>query len=188
MSYDLHLFRNVAGGDPVAAATASLELDSDDLNPGPIDTAAEVRKKALVSALQAANPKLAPFRFDYAQIAQLQGLDNAEARRRWRHIELNGPEDGNGIQLTLNDDTASITVPYWHQADAAREVWREIWRYLEVLRRDGDFLTYDPQLERVLDLAEDHEAVIASYARGVEFTTRIAAEHVTPPKPWWKVW
>jgi hypothetical protein len=45
-------------------------------------------------------------------------LREDEARVRYRHVELNGPENGNGIQITLYDDNASITIPYWHQPEA----------------------------------------------------------------------
>jgi hypothetical protein len=42
----------------------------------------------------------------------MEGITEDEARVRFRHIELNGADDGNGIQITLSDDTADITVPY----------------------------------------------------------------------------
>jgi hypothetical protein len=189
MSYDLHLFRADSQSDSLLAAKASIELEETDLNPGPIDPAAEAAKAHLSAALEGSNPALEKFVFDYAQIAQLQKVTEAEARRQWRHIELNGPENGNGIQITLYDRTASVTVPYWHRGEAAQAAWSEIWSYLQVLHRHADFLTYDPQLDRVLDLDQDRPAVLASYLRGVDFTAKVAAEKATPSdRPWWKVW
>jgi hypothetical protein len=188
MSYDLHLFRAEPGSDLLAAAKASMERQDEDIDTAGRGSDAEVRKQALVAALQAVNPALEPFVFDHAEIARLQNVTEAEARRRWRHVELNGPADGNGIQLTLDDDSVSITVPYWHRGDEARNVWREIWRYLEALQREGGFAAYDPQLDRVLDLARDREAVLDAYGGGVGFADQAALEGVSPKKPWWKLW
>jgi hypothetical protein len=146
MTYDLHLFRVVSGGDPLAAAKTSLEAHAEHVNAGPIDAEGLARKKPLVAALQALNPALLP--------CVVLGC---------RHIEL---EDLNGVLLLLHDDAASVTVPYGHQADVAGVVWSKIWRYLEVLHEQGQFLIYDSHLDRVVDLSADREAVVASYARG----------------------
>ena len=64
-----------------------------------------------------------------------------DAKKKYRHIELNGPtEETNGIQITLFDDEASVTVPFWHQGAAARRVFEEIWSYVEIIEREGGFL------------------------------------------------
>jgi hypothetical protein len=189
MSYDLHLFRCAKGADPEASARASYESGSEDVNPGPGDPRHEEHKKQISDALMKVNAALQPFVFDHSEIAQLEQIAVDEARRRWRHIELNGPEDGNGIQINLHDETASLTVPYWHRHESARTVWDEIWRYLRILERDGGFRTYDPQLDRVLDLDADVIPVREMYAQGVTFTDSVAGErNVSPRKPWWKFW
>jgi hypothetical protein len=162
-----------------------------ELNPGPPSPAKEERKRILSTALSALNPRLQAFPFDYADLGRVQHIDEEEARKRFRHIELNGSEDGNGIQVTLADDTATITIPYWHHGAAALETFTEVWAYLTLLERDGGLRPFDPQLERPLVLESDLEAVLAKYAEGVAFTDKIAAEYrakAIPPKPWWRLW
>ena len=190
MSYDLHLFRPQPGVELIATAHSLLaDQDSDAQSPGPVDLAAEERKEALAAALQSLNPALERFRFDYSEIARLQAVSEDEARRRWRRIELNGPDGSSGIQITLQDSSAAIAVPYWHQGDKARNTWAELWSYLDVLERQGGYRTYDPQLEKVLDLGLDREAVLTAYDRGVSVTRQVAAKHDrSSPKPWWKIW
>ena len=189
MSYDLHLFRSSAGADLERSATASYEAVEDDMNPGPVNPKLEERKQRIAAALMAENPLLQPFVFDYSEIAQLEQTSTEEARRRWRHIELNGPDDDNGLQITLHDETASLTVPYWHRDGSAAAVWQENWQCLRVLEREGGFRTYDPQLERVLDLAADMGRVCEMYGQGVAFTGSVAGEGgAAPRRPWWKFW
>jgi hypothetical protein len=187
MSYDLYLIK--ADIDAVTVVEALLrDSEGDDPNPGELDPSAEARKQHLVQALQASNPALKPFEFDHSEIARIEGISEAEARRSWRHVELNGPEDGNGIQITLHDETATVTVPYWHQGEAAAAVWEEIWTYLGVLQSSGGFRTYDPQLKRILELKRDREAVMQTYARGVTFTEQVVGKAQPGKKPWWKFW
>ncbi|KAF0245815.1 MAG: hypothetical protein FD180_1289 [Planctomycetota bacterium] len=190
MSYDLHLFRPQPGKDLTEAALASLEDDSENASPGAKDPEGEKRKKAMSEALRKANPGLSEFKDE--EEADALGEAAEEARRQWQPIELNGPDDGNGIQITLYDDTAAVTVPYWHKEQAARRVMGEIWEYLEVLQSQGGFRTYDPQIEKVLDLAADRDAVLGAYATGVGHTDDIGRRETEgaekPSKPWWKFW
>jgi len=99
VSYDLQLFEPPPGTDPLVAARAALDVDIESVNPGPVDSKREAWKEVLASALLAADPVLERFRFDYPEIAKLRGLSEEEARREFRHIELNAPENGNGLQI-----------------------------------------------------------------------------------------
>ncbi len=189
MSYDLYLLRLADAADPLASARANLErLEDEDVDPGPPDLAAEERKQALADGLRARHPELQPFPFDYPGIARLQGISEEEARRRFRHIELNGPDDGNGIQIELFDDRATVTVPYWHHGPEADPVFAEIWEYLAVLESAGGYRTYDPQLDRILDLGQDLEPALQAYAHGLEVTYAEARKLVEPKRPWWRFW
>lgn len=189
MSYDLLLVRPRQDVRVEDVARTFLEDEGDDPNPGPIQPAAETWKQELVRALREVNPALEPFAFDHAEIARMQSTSIDDARRMWRHVELNGPDGGNGIQITLHDDHANLTVPYWHRDAAARATWTEIWSYLRALDRAGGLRVYDPQLERALDLERDLDAVLAMYSNGVAVTRRAAESAAAPPKkPWWKIW
>lgn len=187
MSYDLHLFSPQAGVDLLACAVTSHEEAAEDVADGPLDTAAEDRKRRLVVALRRAVPHLEPFLFDYAEIAKLEGISEDMARRRFRHVELNGPDDGGGVQVTLFDQHASITVPYWHTGERAVGVFREIWTCLATLEREAGLRTYDPQLEQVVRLEDDFDRVLCQYAHGVAFTQG-STQPIRREKPWWKFW
>jgi hypothetical protein len=54
------------------------------------------------------------------------------------------------------------------------------------MEREGGFFTYDPQIDRVLDLQKDFEASLGCYDR----VSRDIAEQFPPQKkkPWWQFW
>jgi hypothetical protein len=191
MSYQIYLVQK-KGADALASARALSENASDEINPGPVVPEKEARKKRIADALLAVNSKLEPFNFDFAEIAEFHGISEEESRVRYRHVELDGPANGNGIQITLHDNSACVTVPYWHADNgAARAVFAEIWRYLRIFRRFG-CAAYDPQLDRILDLARDREAALATYVALTLHMPEIAREKISSEKqakkPWWKFW
>jgi hypothetical protein len=189
MSYDFHLIRR----DSFASYSDWVnrpEEDEETVNPGLPVPAKEEQKQRLAALLMGVNPALQPFEFGFAEIAQMRNISIDEARIRWRHVELNGPDDGNGIQIELFDDSATITVPYWHQGDAAQRVFDEIWSYLVMLQNAGDFSIADPQIDKFLDLATDQPVVVARYTAVVAKVPEILAdaERRSSRKPWWKFW
>ena len=113
-------------------------------------------------------------------------ISESEAIRQYRHIELNSGDDG--IQMELYDDTASLTIAYWHHGEKANQVWGEAWRFLECLQVRGEMSIYDPQLERMLDLDRDFDEVVKMYRWGVGATENAALEMLGSKKPWWKFW
>jgi hypothetical protein len=163
MSYDFRLFLPQPGVDPLVTAQEEPDEETEEINPGPPVPAKEARKQSIAAALMKANPALTVFQFGFDEIARFQGITVEEARVRFRHVELNGPDDGNGIQITLFDDGASVTVPYWHKDEKARAVFTEIWEYLEVIQSVAGYQIYDPQIERIIDLASDLEDAVECY-------------------------
>ncbi len=188
MSYDLLLFPRREGEDPESTARALLADESEEINPGPVVPEKEQRKEAVKMALQAANPRLEQFPFDYQEIAKEEGITLAEAKVRYRHIELNGPEDGNGIQITLFDDSASVTVPYWHQGKAAETVFQEIAQYLRAIQATAGYFVYDPQLEQVIDPVADLEDATTTYAGVMHKMPGTGPDKTKHRRPWWKFW
>lgn len=182
MSYDFRLCLPQNGVSREEIATADSE-DFDVSAPVPLK---EERKRRLAAALIAKNPMLEPFAFGFEEIASFEKITVEEAKNKHRHIELNGPEDSNGIQIALFDDEVSLTVPYWHQGPAARRVFEEIWSYLEIIQREGGFFAYDPQIERVVDLETDFEASLACYDRVSRDVARQFPKQ--PSKKWWEFW
>ena len=148
MSYDFQLFRPRAGEDPYVTA----QRDSEEFDDSPPDPPKEALKRRVADALIAHNPKLEIFKFGYEEIAKFEKITVEQARLKYRHLELNGPEEGSdGIQITLFDDEASVTVPFWHEGDKAADTFREIWSYLEIISREAGYRIYDPQLDRILE-------------------------------------
>src|SRR5262245_9172379 len=107
MSYDLYLFKPEPGVDPLVTAIRLLdeEEQAGEINPGMPDANFEQRKQYLATLLMQQNPALSIFAFGFGQIAAMTGISEAEAQARYRHLELNGPDNGNGIQITLFDTT-----------------------------------------------------------------------------------
>jgi hypothetical protein len=188
MSYDLHLFKPFPG-ETIEDALKRSFPESEELNPGAPVPEKETLKKRLAAALIKKNPNLEPFKFGFKDVAEMLGTSEEEAELRWRHIELNGPEDGNGIQITLYDDTASITIPYWQEGEKAESTFREVWDYIEVFRSEAGYVAYDPQLERVVSRISDMPDVLRSYGRGRRVVEKLSNElHAKAQKPWWKLW
>lgn len=86
VSYDLYAISVRPGDDPANAFEVLMAADEDEATSWTDDQV--VRAEQLAASLQALNPRLERFVFDYAEIAKNLGVTEAEARARWRHIEL----------------------------------------------------------------------------------------------------
>jgi hypothetical protein len=185
MSYDLYLFRLHAGEDPDAGVKRAM----DKLEEGGGGPPAELRDR-LITALQARNPNLPPFNFDYDKIAQAMKITADEARARFQHVELT--DLNTGLQITLYAEAATITVPYHHSGAKADVVFREIWDHLDTLRREVGYVAYDPQLSRVVETEDDRVAALATYVPMVAalpgMAMRAARKIEKQKKPWWRFW
>lgn len=179
MSYDFALF--AIDGDPIGEYLHFSEVGSvDDPNPGPVLPSCEVAKRKLTDSLRIKQPLLEEFVFDHHGLAESHQINQAEARRRWRHIELN--LESVGLQITLFDGWATVTLAYWHDGDEARDALNLAWDCLKTISGETGYGVYDPQLGRVLDLNADLAPVVEFYSR----TTSAANRAVT--RPWWKFW
>jgi len=151
MSYSLMLVRVPPGAsdDEVEKIALAADAAEDARAPGPPDAEAERRKRVLVDALLAECPELEGGEPDYAELARALDISEDEARQQYHSWRVSGPEEGAAIEITLYDSFISI--------DASRvqtEVdWQDLWRYLEILVREGGFVVWDPQGPNVVDLA-----------------------------------
>ena len=126
---------------------------------------------------------------DEFAIAKLQKITVEQARLKYRYLELNGlEEDSNGIRITLFDDEASVTVPFWHEGDKAAETFREIWCYLEIISREAGYLSYDPQIDRILDPSASFDEALACYSGALRQMNEALSASGAERKPWWKSW
>jgi len=174
MSYAFHLFAPRPGEDPLATA----QHKTDDLPAGSPDPVIEAHKHRTAVALITLNFRLKHAPFDYEVMARFNGISLTEAQTRYRQIEMCGPNDGNGVQITIFDDEVMISVPQWHSGKEAAQVFREIWSYFDLLARESNFLIYDPQLDRLVDLNNDFARVLRHYLQLVE----LVSERRTKPQ------
>jgi len=162
MSYDFRLFRRVAGEDPLT--TARTKPEDDELRPP--DPEAERKKKPsqtrwLRNILGCKPPK--------PTMSISPAFTGSRPTKRGGVIAT-FVLDGHAAQITLFDHRASIRLPYSHAEPAtAKEAIAEVWGYLQTLYREGDFLAYDPQLDRVLVLSDGYDDVISTYLRTVHW-------------------
>ena len=152
MSYTLVLVRAPAGAsddevEKIALATTAAEATRP---PAPADREKERQKQALMAALVAGCPELEGAAPDYAALARAEKISEEEARHRFHWCTVSGPDEGAGIQITLYDDYVSIDLP---SAAGTEEDWADVWRYLEILVREGGFVVWDPQGPNLVDLA-----------------------------------
>lgn len=184
MSYDFRLFKRT-GEDLHETARAG----SESFPSLPPDPQKEALKRRVADALIARNPQLEVFQFDYEAIAKSRKITVEQARLQFRHLELNGPqEDTNGIQITLFDDEASVTVPFWHKGDKAADTFREIWSCLEIISREAGYLIYDPQTDRIFDTSAGFDGALACYTGIVGRIQQKPSVSHTAKKPWWRFW
>ncbi len=184
MSYDIYTVKAKDIASAVDIVNRQSEAEETEVNPGPISEAVEQQKRHLADALRRVHPALGEFNFDYATLAQSSGIDAAEARRRFRLIELT--DDKLGLQITIFDDHATATLAYWHKGKAARTAFDALFECVGVLCREAGYSAYDPQLDCLLDLSSDKVEAISLYE-----CTKAAAEKVISKnfkKPWWKFW
>ena len=161
VSYELRLAKPRAEGihAPLSSCSAA------DFSSTPPDSRKEVLKRRVAERLIARNPQLQLYQFPYEKIAQFERLSLEETRRKYRHLELNGPEGGNGIQVTLWDDDASLSLPFWHELKKAEQAFLELWSYADIVCRETGYAVYDPQIERTLDPSAGCEEALANYLR-----------------------
>src|SRR5882757_1437519 len=133
MSYEFHLFAPRPGEDPLVTAQSK----SDDLPSGSPDPATEAHKHRTAVALITLNFRLKHSPFDYEEMARFNRISVSDAQVRYRHIEMSGPGDGNGVQIVIFDDEVMISVPRWHAGKEAAQVFREIWSYFDLLARES---------------------------------------------------
>ncbi len=163
MSYELYLFKPRAGVDPLETADELFLVEDENIHRSSPHPEKEIRKHQLADALKKLNPELEVFAPGFNETSEMDSIFEEEENANYRHLELNEAEADNGIQITLSDDKANITIPFWHRGEKAGQVFGEIWTYLSLLEKEADFITVDPQLGKVLDLSSDLPEVLEVY-------------------------
>lgn len=181
MSYDLTFFTPRPGVD-----VHDIVEHDEGVSRGRRNEAVEARKRKLADMLIAHEARLELAKPDFGAIARLHKMRVDEAYERFRHLELTDTSaQSTGIQITLWDDGAGLTIPYWHQGDAARRVLEQAWGLIEIICRETNYEVFDPQLDRVIDV-NAFDDVLETYAGATQRMEALIGR--APKKPWWKFW
>jgi hypothetical protein len=163
MSYELYLFKPRADVDPLETVDELFLVEDEDVHLSSPQPEKEIRKHQLADALKKLNPELEVFAPGFNETSEMDSFFGEEEAASFRHLELNETEADNGIQITLSNDKANITIPFWHRGEKAEQVFGEIWTYLALLEKEAGFITVDPQLGKVLNLSDDLSKVLDVY-------------------------
>jgi hypothetical protein len=168
MSYDFMLARR--RGEE--ALDEELTYDSFGRPTTPLNPAKEQLKDKIATALLAFDPELKRFNKDFKAIADFEKITEDQARVMFRTIELNhDTAENTGIQITLYDDFVCVSVPFWHSGPKAEQVFRRIWKYMEVIASTTEYVPRDSQIEPAeLNLNTDFQRSLRSYTGGVQYT------------------
>lgn len=145
MSYDILLIRPRPDESPADAAFR------DDKGDGVLTPPQVARNGRAVAALRALDPAL--------------HVDESPSG-----VVLTDISSGSGIQVSLHADSGAVSIPYWH--GRVGEHVELVRRFLTVLGETTDFVCFDPQTERVLDVANDHAFDTSTYTQGVATLNR----------------
>jgi hypothetical protein len=181
MSYDFRLFTPRPGRDP-----REIVDNDDEFERGPRNPKIEALKRKVADALVAHDARLTPATPNFEEMARLHGMSPAEAYDRFRRLELNDEKNpASGIQITLFDDGAALSIPYWHKGERARAVLGQAWAYLDIICGACGYEVFDRQLDRVIDVNAFDE-VFVCYASATARMDEVVGR--VPRKPWWKFW
>ena len=142
MSFDLYLLPLEPDDDYETADRLIAQLFQGADISGPYDA----RKFAKV--LIDLDSRFRPIEMDYAAIARYERISEDDARRRYDHLELNGPESQCLAQFTF---CRNYIVIHWYSGTSSEEMNR----YLEVLCKVSGLTVVDPQSSVVLRPSED---------------------------------
>jgi hypothetical protein len=90
--------------------------------------------------------------------------------------------NGNGIDINIYKDGASISVPFWHRDSKADEVFREIWTYLRFIQEETGYEVYDAQMDEVisLDSEDDFSQALRIYASTMDMIDKTIRSKLPP--------
>lgn len=151
MSYDIELRSNTPAAD---SGRESVRLR-------PLSDERRAKHKEVVAALLALNPRLDVFESESV-------------------IELTDVDDGSGLQVSLFAASGSISIPYWHEDQAA--LMKVVAGYLRVICEVGEYSAFDPQTGKAVTADAGYSLNPQVYSVGVHALT------AATKKPWWKFW
>jgi hypothetical protein len=182
VSYDIYAL-HVEPGEANAAALESV-MQRDSLVEGdPLDPAKEARKRSIAGTLATSRMGYEVIEHDYAEVAEAEGISEDEARRQVRHLQVDNGE----LLVELDEEYAAVKVPY-SSTLVECNIAEDVFKTLRVLRDEGKFVPYDPQLGRELDIESDRDAFFQSFKDGVEQARKSGTEEAVDERPRRSLW
>ena len=69
----------------------------------------------------------------------------------------------NGIIIKLVPWRARLRLPYWYRDAEAQKVFKHLRRCVKAVQAGGNYLVFDPQLKKLINLTDDADAMQAEY-------------------------
>ena len=186
MSYDIYCYKSKSIKPNIEEARAIIENEEKSFN---ISQEQEAIMEKIAESLIEYNPRLKRFKLDYDEIVKTRKISMDEAKRLFNYIELNPPDDDNGIQITVDVDHVFITTPYWYEGDDAKNVFKVVSDYLKIIKKTTGYLVYDPQAEIVFDPEKNEFDNLEGYENIVRDMSQLAQQAMKEnKKSRWKFW
>ena len=147
MSYDISLFRKLEGKTVQESAAEVLESDVNSLDP----VSFSEQRKNLSERLMEENPSFKK--------------NSSDTFTEFTDIET-------GIQIDIDPNQVSVSVPYWHNDAEAKQVFADVLRYLEIIQKETGYSIYDPQTEREIQLNGDVGQFLNTYSSTIELIAK----------------
>jgi hypothetical protein len=181
MSYDL--YKSELGTPDLKEAVEVIDVKEgmEDIEPNP-----RIKLKIAMRLVEF-NPRLEGFKFDYDEIAKLQGTTVEQAKNNFTHIELHTPEWDLATQISIFDNIVSIEVPYRYMGNEAEKVFAKVDLYTKVIGKAAGYFVYDPQTSSVYDPTAHDFTGLPAYKRFSGIDEPMTVEQDTS-RPWWKLW
>lgn len=163
LHYAFHAARTPAGTDPLVVI-AMVRTGLQRLTPAPLSGQEASRQRALAASAHRALPSL---------------VEVGRRDRRRDVIELAvrpATHDDPSIRLALRADHADLVVTVGRHDPRLAPTFASAWRILAALA-DAGLTIYDPQRDRLVDVASDLDAVVGQFQ-----------ERVEERRPWWQLW
>lgn len=185
MAYDLFCYRSQLGKPDLDEAQNTIEEDEQNEFPANTET-----KLKIATALLRHNPRLQSSAFDPGEIESTQGQGIDEAQKSLGIIQLNTADDELTTQILINNDSVSISVPYWYSGHDAQEIFKTISEYTKVIGKTAGYFVFDPQTETVYDPLTQEPTGFDTYERTTLQMAHTDSEQALnkTKKPWWKFW
>lgn len=176
MSYDLHFFKQKPGQTFEEALEIFSSEQADSLPP--------IDPRTVADSLLGLHLGLVEFPKDFEEISLRLSIPLEKAKEQYSSIEINTKElERIPLQITLDRQMVSVTLPYWDFAPATVEGIRTYWDGILPALFVNGLVGHDPQLGAKIG-DKSFDKMMSSIAGIAQKTPGISKAK----KPWWKVW